>query len=358
MDFTKEYDVVKKFNIDGKPTKLEPFGNGHINRTLLVTMDNGRRYVLQKINDNVFKKPREVMENIFNVTEFLCNNGEETLNFVRTTDGDMLSEFDGGFYRMYDMVENTTTYDTVDNAEVFKSAGAAFGNFQNKLSDFDASVLHETIARFHDTPNRYESFKNAVKNNISGRLADCKAEIEFVEARRDTFGEIVNGIADGSVPLRVTHNDTKLNNILIDETTKEARVVIDLDTIMPGSMLYDFGDAIRFGASTAAEDEQDIEKVHFDKELFRAYVDGFCGAVGTRMTKREKELLPYSAYLMTMECGMRFLTDFLDGDTYFGTAYPTHNLVRCRTQFRLAKEMQEQKEEMMKIVDSVCESLV
>ncbi len=258
MEFTKEYEVIKRFAVVGEPKKIEPFGNGHINRTLMVTMDNGRRYVLQKINDNVFKKPREVMENIFNVTEFLGNNGEETLNFIRTTDGDILLELEGGFYRMYDMVENTITYDTVENAEVFKSAGAAFGNFQNKLSDFDASVLHETIARFHDTPNRYENLKTAIKNNLSGRISECEAEIEFAEARRDTFGEIINGIADGSIPLRVTHNDTKLNNILIDETSKEARVVIDLDTIMPGSMLDDFGDAIRVGASSAAEYEQEI----------------------------------------------------------------------------------------------------
>lgn len=358
MEFTKEYEVMSKFDISGKIVGVEPFGNGHINRTLLVTMDSGNRYVLQKINNNVFKKPREVMENIINVTEFLRGIGEETLNFHKTVDGDILLDCDGGFYRVYDMVEDTITYDTVENADVYKSAGAAFGNFQNKLSEFDASVLHETISRFHDTPNRYQNFKNAVESDSVGRLSECRDEVEFVTERKDTFAEIVNGIVDGSVPLRVTHNDTKLNNILIDKETKKARVVIDLDTIMPGSMLYDFGDAIRFGASTAAEDEQDIDKVHFDINLFRAYAEGFCGAVGSRMTERERELLPYSAYLMTMECGMRFLTDFLEGDTYFGIAYPTHNLVRCRTQFRLAKEMQEQADEMLKIVNNICDKTV
>ena len=352
-DFTEEFKVIKKFDIEGEVSDIRPFGNGHINRTFLITTDKGR-YVLQEINSNVFKKPREVMENIINVTEYLKSVNEETLNFRRTLDGDILQKFDGGYFRVYDMVEDTITYDTVENADVFKSAGAAFGNFQNKLSGFDASVLHETISRFHDTPNRYENFKKAVEGNIKDRLKDCEKEVAFVNDRADTFAKITEGIADGSVPLRVTHNDTKLNNILIDENTKKARVVIDLDTIMPGSMLYDFGDAIRFGASTAAEDEKDIDKVHFDKELFRAYADGFCNAVGSRMTEKEKELLPYSAYLMTMECGMRFLTDFLEGDTYFGTAYPTHNLVRCRTQFRLAKEMQEQKDEMLKIVYEVC----
>ena len=193
----------------------------------------------------------------------------------------------------------------------------------------------------------------AVKINKSGRLETCRKEVQFVTERVDTYGEIVKGLIDGTIPLRVTHNDTKLNNILLDPVTRKGKAIIDLDTVMPGSMLYDFGDSIRFGASTAAEDEKDLAKVHFDISLFKAYAEGFCSAVKDSITPRERELFPYSAYLMTMECGMRFLADYIDGDTYFATKYPEHNLVRCRTQFALAYEMQQQMDEMKKIVDDI-----
>jgi N-acetylhexosamine 1-kinase len=256
-------------------------------------------------------------------------------------------------FRVYDFIEDTVTYQTVTDKEVFKNSGEAFGKFQNYLSEFDASKLSETIKRFHDTPNRFANFKAALEKDEFNRAKDCQKEIEFILSHENTYGLVMDGLKDGSLPLRVTHNDTKLNNILMDEKTGEARAVIDLDTIMPGSMLFDFGDSIRFGASTAAEDEKDLTKVHFDVNLFKAYAEGYCGAVKESITKREAELLPYGAYLMTIECGMRFLTDYLSGDTYFATKYEGHNLVRCRTQIQLAAEMEANYETTNKIIADI-----
>ena len=349
-NFERQIDIIANFDIDGEVVSIDVCGDGHINSTFLAITDKGTKYLLQKINTGVFPKPLDVMDNIVHVTEFLKEKGQETLNVIKTRDGNLVIWDGEECYRVYDFIENTVTYQLADE-EIFRNAGAAFGEFQKTLSDFDASELHEIIANFHNTPVRYKNFCASVEKNRSGRLAECGEEVNFVKERENTYGDIVKGIEDGGIPLRVTHNDTKLNNILMDAATKKARAVIDLDTVMPGSMLYDFGDAIRFGASTAAEDEKDLEKVHFDINMFRAYAEGFCGALKDAITEKEAQLLPYSAYLMTMECGMRFLGDFIDGDTYFSTKYPEHNLDRCRTQFKLASEMEQCFDEMKKIID-------
>lgn len=352
MEYIKQYkDVAEQFNLQGKVINIEPYGEGHINLTLLVTTDE-KRYIMQKMNTRVFNDPINLMKSICAVTEHLKARGIETLQVIPTKNGQPFLQ-GGECYRVYDFIENTVTYQTVTDKEVFKNSGKAFGEFQNYLSEFDASMLTETIKDFHNTPKRYENFEKALKENVCDRAKECAKEIEFVLERRDTLDKVVKGLADGSIPLRVTHNDTKLNNILMDAETGEARAVIDLDTIMPGSMLYDFGDSIRFGASTAAEDEKDLTKVHFDIELFKAYAKGYCEAVKDSITEAEKKLLGYGAYLMTIECGMRFLTDYLSGDTYFATKYAEHNLVRCRTQFALAKEMEEQMPKMDKIVSKI-----
>ena len=351
-EYMKEYvNVAKQFELEGEITEICPYGEGHINLTLLVTTTK-KRYIMQKMNTRVFSDPDSLMRNICGVTEHLKTRGIETLNVVPTKDGKPFLK-GADCYRVYDFIENTITYQTAPNIEVFKNSGKAFGEFQNYLAEFDASKLTETIKRFHDTPKRFADFKVALGEDKCNRAKDCQAEIQFVLERENTYSLAMDSLRDGSLPLRVTHNDTKLNNVLMDEKTGLGRAVIDLDTIMPGSMLFDFGDSIRFGASTAAEDEKDLDKVHFDINLFKAYAEGYCGAVKESITEKEAELLPYGAYLMTIECGMRFLADYLAGDTYFATKYPEHNLVRCRTQFRLAKEMQEQFEEMGKVIKAI-----
>lgn len=340
-DFTINFDeLFAEFRPDEKVLSAEPYGEGHINRTYLVCTDDGK-YILQQINNDVFPNVKELMENILNVTEFLKSRNAETLNVIKTVRGEAFFEQDGAYFRVYDFIENTVTYQSADSPEILEESGYAFGNFQRLLSDFDSTLLHETIADFHNTPKRFVNFETAAEKDVLSRLDGCRAEAEFIISRKDTLRKITEGIKNGSIPLRVTHNDTKLNNILMDAETNKARAIIDLDTVMPGSMLYDFGDSIRFGTSTAAEDEKDLDKVHFDIDLYKAYESGFTRAMGDSMTDEERKLLPYSAYLMTMECGMRFLTDYLQGDTYFKIKYPEHNLVRCRTQLKLAKEMQE-----------------
>ena len=351
-DFTKDYKAIaENFALVGKVQDIRPYGEGHINVTMLVTTDK-KRYIMQKINTRVFPDTDSLMRNICYVTEFLSKQGIETLNVIKTKDGASYLKGEA-CYRVYDFIENTVTYQTVTDAEVFKNSGKAFGEFQNYLAAFDASLLTETIARFHDTPKRFGDFKAALEADVKGRAKDCRPEIDFILARAETYSKAVDGLKDGSLPLRVTHNDTKLNNILMDATTNKARAVIDLDTIMPGSMLYDFGDSIRFGASTAAEDEKDPDKVHFSVEYFKAYAEGYVGAVRDSITAKEAELLPYGAYLMTIECGMRFLADYLSGDTYFATKYEGHNLVRCRTQLKLVSEMEEKFAETGKIVADI-----
>ena len=352
QDYTKECNVIKEFSIEGEIVSIAPYGEGHINSTFLAETTTNK-YILQRINTVVFKKPENVMSNILKVTEFIKKKGAATLNVIKTLSGEPMLRTSEGCYRVYDFIDDSLTLQKAESAEVFENAGFSFGEFQKLLSDFDASVLFETIERFHDTPNRFENFRKSVEANKSGRLDMCEKEARFVLEREDTYGKIVKALEDKRIPLRVTHNDTKLNNILMDPVTLKGKAVIDLDTVMPGSMLYDFGDAIRFGASTAPEDEKDLSKVHFDIELFKSYAKGFCGALGDSITEEEKNLLPYSAYLMTMECGMRFLADFIDGDTYFATKYPEHNLVRARTQFVLAYEMQQQMEEMNNIIRSI-----
>ena len=352
IDYMKEYGKVSnEFALEGKVLEICPYGEGHINLTLLVTTDK-KRYILQKMNTRVFPDSDGLMNNICGVTEHLKARGIETLSVVPTKDGKSYIKWEE-CYRVYDFIENTVTYQTASDINVFRNSGKAFGEFQNYLAEFDASKLTEIIKRFHDTPNRFAAFKEALEKDAFGRAKDCQKEIEFVLSHENTYGIAMEGLKDGSLPLRVTHNDTKLNNILMDDKTGEARAVIDLDTIMPGSMLFDFGDSIRFGASTAAEDEKDLSKVHFDINLFKAYAEGYCGAVKDSITAREAELLPYGSYLMTIECGMRFLTDYLSGDTYFATKYEGHNLVRCRTQIQLASEMEAQFKEMGEIIKEI-----
>lgn len=350
------YDILKHFDLDIEPSV---YGNGHINDTYII--HSNPNYILQKINKNVFTNPPAVMENILGVTEFLREKisaaggdpDRETLTLICTTDGKPYYEDeDGEFYRMYKYIENAKSYDIVESPVQLYHAAKAFGKFQNMLADYPADKLNETIVDFHNTKARYEQFKTALANDKAGRAKDVPDEIKFVLDREADAGIVVDAIADGRIPLRVTHNDTKLNNVLLDTETGEGVCVIDLDTVMPGSLLYDYGDALRFGGSTGAEDEKDLDKIWFNMENFEAFTKGFMEELPS-MTEEERKLLPFSIKLMALECGSRFLADYLNGDVYFKTHYPEHNLDRCRTQFKLVADIESKMDELNAIVERI-----
>ena len=347
--------IVDQFAIDGDVKGITAYGDGHINVTFLINTDQ-HRYILQKMNTDIFPDTVHLMRNIELVTAYLRSKNQETLDIVPTKDGASYIENEevDGAWRIYKFIEGTISYNLVPNADVFRESGAAFGEFQNFLAGFDASQLTETIAHFHDTPSRFRDFKAALEADKMGRAETCKPEVDFFLAHEDQYSRIMDGLADGSVPLRVTHNDTKLNNILFDKTTGEGLCVIDLDTVMPGLAANDFGDSIRFGANHCAEDEADLSKVNFSMELFEIYTKGFLQAAGEAFTPLEKQTLPWGAKLMTMECGMRFLADYLEGNHYFHINYETQNLNRARTQFKLTADMERNWDAMQKVIEKYC----
>ena len=357
----KGYDfkeICSQFEYKGEYISARIYGEGHINETYLVET-TGHRYILQRLNDNVFKDPVKVIENVVAVTEYLhnkivSNSGDpyrETLTLIPTKNGEWYYKSEqGDVFRMYIFIDHASSYQSIDNPEMFYRVAKSFGHFQKLLRSFPAEKLHETIEKFHDTTDRYRQFKEAVAADKVGRCADVEKEIAFVLEREKDAAVVVDAIANGEIPLRVTHNDTKLNNVLIDDTTGKGVCVIDLDTVMPGSMLYDYGDSIRFGASTAAEDETNLSKVWMDLELFEQYTKGYIEELKESFTPKEIELLAFSAKLMTLECGVRFLTDHLDGDNYFRIHRPNHNLDRARTQFKLVADMEEKMNKMNDIV--------
>ncbi|MBE6727574.1 MAG: aminoglycoside phosphotransferase family protein [Ruminococcaceae bacterium] len=350
--------AISRFAICSEPLECSPYGNGHINSTfLLVCDDNGnrRRYILQSVNTNVFKKPEQVMQNIEKVTEYLrpgAKEHREIMTLIPTKDGkSCYVDEDGKCWRIYDFIEDSICLEHPESTEDFRQCAVAFGKFQRDLSRFPADSLFETIPDFHNTPKRFADFLQAVENDAVGRAAFVKEEIQFLKDRVDFYSVLYNANKAGVLPLRVTHNDTKSNNVMLDAKTRKALCVIDLDTIMPGFSVTDFGDAIRFGASTAAEDEKDLSKVSLDLEMFDIYTKGYLEGCGGQLSREEIMLMPEGAKMMTIECGMRFLTDYLNGDTYFKTAYAEHNLDRCHTQLKLVADMEEKWDEMKKIVE-------
>lgn len=364
MDQTAIREIANKFCIRGEYQDFKQNTAGLINKTLIVRSKEGDKvyhYVLQTVNTAVFTHPKELIRNISSVTDFLREKikqsggdaSRETLCLIPTHDGELYYiDPDGKFWRMYNYIEGARTYDLVENDEMFYRCGKGFGHFQRLLADYPADTLYPTIPRFHDTPNRLCDFKRAIEENRAGRAAQVAREIAGYLAHADFCDCVTKYIENGEVPVRVTHNDTKLNNIMIDCHSGEAICVIDLDTVMPGSALYDFGDAIRYGANNAVEDEKDLSKVYLRKDLFRAFTKGFLEEASSSLTERELALIPESAVLMTLECGMRFLGDYLNGDVYFGIRYPEHNLDRARTQLKLVNDMLANLDEMHAIVDS------
>lgn len=358
----KKDEAVKQFQFESKAISAEAYGSGHINDTFLVKTRNGKSYILQRMNRQVFGKPDELMENIQNVTAFLRKKimekggdpDRETLNLVPTLEGNpYYVDSEGEYWRAYLFIEQAVSYDAVERPEDFYESAEAFGNFQYLLSDYPADTLHETIAGFHDTKKRFETFLRAVEEDKAGRRTLVENEIAFVMDRRDVSEILGKMQEEGELPLRVTHNDTKLNNIMMDNETGKGICVIDLDTVMPGLSVNDFGDSIRFGASTAAEDETDLSKVSCDLELFELYAKGFLKGCRGSLTDQEVKMLPTGAKVMTFECGMRFLTDYLEGDHYFKIHREGHNLDRCRTQFNLVKDMEEKWDQMEAIIQRV-----
>lgn len=348
-------DILCQFDII---TDVEPYGNGHINDTFIASTDGA--YILQRINTAIFKDVDGLMDNISSVTEHLRakikaaggNPDRETLTLIKTSDGKNYYRCENGeCYRVYKLIENSVSYDLVENSQQFYHAAKAFGRFQNMLNDFPAENLNETIPDFHDTRKRIKHLEDAIAEDKCGRLEEVEKEVEFALARKNEMGIVMEGIEEGVIPVRVTHNDTKLNNVMLDIDTGEGVCVIDLDTVMPGSLLFDYGDALRFGASSGSEDETDLSKIYFDMNLFEHFTKGYLEETSDILTNRERELLPFSAKLLTYECGIRFLTDYLNGDTYFKIHREKHNLDRCRTQFKLVYDMEQKMDEMKEIVD-------
>lgn len=355
--------LQEAFAFEGAFLDGTPYGSGHINDTFALhfrqTDGSTRRYIFQRINHNVFRNTAGLMGNVAGVTKHLRakieaaggDSGRETLNLVPTVEGKPYHvDAEGNTWRAYFFIEGARTYDLVAELRHITLAGQAIGNFQRLMADYPAVQLVETIPDFHHTRKRFEALEASIAADVAGRAAGVQAEIAFARAREKDCSRIVDRMATGEIPLRVTHNDTKFNNVMIDDVSGEAICVIDLDTVMPGSALYDFGDAIRSSSNTAAEDETDLDKVTSSLEVFEAYVQGYLKSARTFLAPAELELLAFSAKLMTFECGIRFLKDHLDGDIYFKVKRPDHNLDRARNQFKLVADMEAKMDAMNAIV--------
>ena len=359
----KQVAIMEQFDLKGPIVSMGEYGSGHINATYLVEVNEKgslEKYIFQQVNTDIFVDIKRLMENIQGVTSYLtkqieARNGNpkrETLQVIKTKEGEnFYRDEDGLCYRVYRFITEATSYDAVESPKDFYESAVAFGNFQYLLADYPAETLYETIPNFHHTAKRFETFCQAVKEDVCGRAASVQKEIDFVMARANETSALTSLLESKELPLRVTHNDTKLNNIMIDDETGKGICVIDLDTVMPGSALYDFGDSIRFGANTAVEDETDLSKVSLDLDLYEIYVKGYLEGCKGSLTELELSLLPMGAKMMTFECGMRFLTDYLQGDHYFRIHREHHNLDRCRTQFALVADMEKKWDKMLEIID-------
>ena len=347
-------NIISQFDLKEPILSCNPHGNGHINSTFILSDKKGSRYILQRINTSVFKKPEQVMSNIYKVTEYLKKRSHDprsVMSLVPLKNGENFLNSQDGCWRMYKFIESSVCLDTPETSRDFYECGVGFGTFQRQLRDFPAEELFETIPDFHNTPKRYLAFLEAVEADTFHRAEEVKEEIEFIKSRADFMSVLFDAHKNGRLPLRVTHNDTKINNIMLDSSTRSALCVIDLDTIMPGFSATDFGDSIRSGAVIAAEDEKDLSRVELNLEYFEAYTAGFLDGCGGLLDKDEIRLFPEGAKIMTLECGMRFLTDYLEGDTYFKTSRPKQNLDRCRTQLKLVSDMEKHWDTMKEIIN-------
>jgi len=358
--------IANQFAIEGEFVQGEEIESGHINSTYRATFetaDGGRqRYILQRINEKVFKDPVAVMRNVECVTRHINwkvlrvkkDLGGQTLNLYPGRGGrSWVIGPNGGVWRCYNSIEGCVTYDIIENTRQAYQAARAFGSFQDLVSDLPASEIEETIPDFHHTRKRFERLMRVADADPHGRAGSVGEELEFVRRREESVDVVLDLLATHAIPRRITHNDTKINNVMIDADTDEAVCVIDLDTVMPGASLYDFGDLVRTATSPAAEDERDLSKVVMQMPMFEALVDGYMDAAHEFLNEAETEHLAFSGKLITLETGMRFLTDFLEGDVYFKTHREGHNLDRCRTQFKLVAEIERQQDLMERFVGKV-----
>lgn len=358
-------ELARIFQIKGEITNIESISFGHINSTHSVTVQDGHktnRYVFQKINLFVFKNPKRIMKNIESITRHIAARLEEegksrdfVMHFLYTDEGKNYYLEDQGFWRVSEYVLNTVTYTTCEDLNCLRSAGRAFGNFQTMLSDFDAESLYETIPNFHNTRSRIAVFFRHVNEDPCGRADEVAEEIREIRSMRELACRLNELLDSQELPLRVTHNDTKINNVLFDCETGEAKTVIDLDTVMPGLVAHDFGDAIRYAANTAAEDEADLSLVSLDMERFRTFAEGFIPEVVESLTPMELQTLSLGAFTMTLELAVRFLDDYITGDQYFKIRYRRHNLVRACCQLKLAADMRDHLDEMDRVVAEIAQ---
>lgn len=347
-------EIAKKFDINGLPVDAKLIESGHINKTYLVNYDDGKKYILQYVNTNVFPNITELMSNIEKVTEFIKQKEDTTtLTFIKTKEEQKYIYNNN--WRMQKFIANTKTYIATESLQVLEQAGKAVGNFQSELDGFDAGILYEIIEKFHYTPNRVKQLMDAIKSEDNNkqrkeRFEKAKECIEFLTDKERILKSsiITSKLETGEIPLRVTHNDTKLSNILFDKDTNEYKCLIDLDTIMPGSLVYDFGEGIRTGITTAPEDEEDLSKIYVDMNRFEAYVKGFLSTIKGTIAKEELELLPLGAWMMTYENSLRFLADYLNGDIYFAVnkEKADHNLIRAKAQIEIVRQIEENEEKM------------
>jgi aminoglycoside phosphotransferase (APT) family kinase protein len=360
---SKEHNIAAvagQFQVRGEFISATPWGNGHINDTYCAVFHQAGaqlRTILQRINHKVFKNPAALMENIQRVTSHLAAQvsgepdcGRRTLTLIPARDGRAWHvDPDGCHWRAYRFIENASTCDAVESTEQAFQAAKAFGQFQKLLAGLPAPRLHDTIVDFHHTPKRLLALEKAIASDVAGRAIHAKPEIEFALAHQS----ITSVLLDANLPERVTHNDTKINNVMFDDATGEGICVIDLDTVMPGLALYDFGDMVRTVTSPVMEDERDLSRVTMQLPMFEALVRGYLSSTGCFLTQAEKQHLAFSGKLITFEIGLRFLTDYLAGDTYFKVHRFGHNLDRCRAQFKLVESIEQQEEKMDRLVQSI-----
>ena len=351
-----KFQILSHFALDSKPVSCKPFGNGHINKTFEVWTENGGHYILQQVNDNVFKDIEMLMSNINYVSSYLISKGFQSLQLVKTNLGELYLKENNHFYRVYIFADNSVFFDKVESdSPLITETSEAYGDLHNNLAEIDASKLGEVIPGFHNTQKRFENFKEAVKINYNDRAKNCENDISDIMSYQKYYSVILDCLKNKEINLTVTHNDPKINNVLFDKETLKFKCVVDLDTVMPGTLLYDFGDGLRSLFTGDNECSKEVEKLKVDFRVYEKYLIGYAKKMKNTLTEKEKELLPFSIFLMAIELSMRFLDDYLRGDVYFRVYNEDDNLTRSRTQLHLAKDILNNMEKLNQMTQKILE---